>query len=405
MTKELTWLTVGGAPRSGTTALGEALNKSAHIALFHEFQSAVFFDAINLLFVEEERLSKYSDFNLYEKSVPVKERDVTKIVSTIFSVVFKKNASVVGTKFPGAQAWRQPTIPDSIIEKYITLCRNPFDCVLSAVLKDKAEGQLCDQNYNERLLYWWLSSWNHAVEHNLDGNFFHLFHEGLGEDNASTAQNIATFLGIPCDFDLTGMVSRIHTYPDLLDRYNEAGIGYLIPFINRLFPYDQWLSLANKRMEQKKLCGYVLPIGKTIRLTTDGDGWKYLYSGFYPPEFDGTWTDGNVQKVLFTPDRHVYGSVCVTIAVIFAVVPPPVVSIFLDERLLVSIPMELPENGLGMQCSFRIENFESIDSETMILKFCIDTSVNPKQLGLSDDDRNLGIMISSIRIDCNKDRI
>ena len=90
MTKELTWLTVGGAPRSGTTALGEALNKSSHISLFHEYQSAVFFDAINLLFVEEERLSKYSDFNVYEKLVPVKKRDVAKIVSTIFSVVFKK---------------------------------------------------------------------------------------------------------------------------------------------------------------------------------------------------------------------------------------------------------------------------------------------------------------------------
>lgn len=137
MTKKLTWLTVGGAPRSGTTALGEALNKSAHIALFHEYQSAVFFDAINLLFVEEERLSKFSDFNVYENLVPVKERDA----ATIFSTVFKKNASVVGTKFPGAQVWRRPDIPNSIVEKYITtpiLLRNRLLLKLLKALLIKA---------------------------------------------------------------------------------------------------------------------------------------------------------------------------------------------------------------------------------------------------------------------------
>jgi len=291
MTKELTWLTVGGAPRSGTTALGAELNKSSHIALFHEYQSAIFFDAINLLFVEEERLSKYSDFNVYEKLVPVKERDIAKVVSTIFSVVFEKKASVVGTKFPGAQAWRQPDISNSIVVKYITILRNPFDCVLSAVLKDN----VYDQNHVEGLLYWMLSAWNHAVEHSQDENFFHLFYEDLDGENAAVAESLAAFLGIPCDFDMSGMVSRVGSYSNILDRYKEAGIDYLIPFIDRLFPYDQWLMLAKERMVQRKVCGYVLPVGKTIRLTTNGDGWKYLYRGFYPPEIDGTWTDGAFQ--------------------------------------------------------------------------------------------------------------
>lgn len=176
------------------------------------------------------------------------------------------------------------------------------------MLKNEVEGEVFSQKNSESILHYWLSAWNHAVEHNLDENFFIFFYEDMRGDNSATANDIATFLGTPCDFDMAGMVSRIGSYQDVLHQYNEAGIGYMLPLIDRLFPYDQWLMLAKTRMAQKKLCGYVLPIGKTIRLTADGDGWKYLYRGFYEPELDGTWTNGDCSTLLFTPDRDVQGS-------------------------------------------------------------------------------------------------
>lgn len=86
--------------------------------------------------------------------------------------------------------------------------------------------------------------------------------------------------------------------------------------------------------------------------------------------------------------------------------PPPIVAFFLDGRLLDAIPVSLEENnGVGKQYHFRIENFDSINGESMFLEFFIENSRNLKQLGLSDDDRNLGIMIRSIRIDCDRDPI
>jgi hypothetical protein len=405
MTRKLTWLTVGGAPRSGTTALGDALNKSSHIALFHEWQSALFFEAVELLFADEKRHRKFASFPDYERCMPIKERDVAQVVSAIFSVVLKKNASVVGTKFPGSQDWPRPTIPDCITEKHIHLSRNPFDCVLSAVKKNAVEGTSQSLHAAEVILCNWLGAWNHAVEQHQKDNFFHLFYECLGSDNIVMAQDMAVFLDTPCDFDLAGVVAQVGLYAAVLDQYNEAGLAQMIPFIERLFPYDQWPALAKTRMNEKKLCGYVLSAGETIHLTSDGNGWKYLRHGFYLPERDGAWTAGKVAMVLFTPERHLCGAVFVTLDVVWSmdrVSPPPVVSIALNDQSLAVMPFILgPQNGLGKKYRLCCKNFDCVDGESIALTFCIDRPQNPMQLGLSNDDRNLGVMIRSIRIDCD----
>lgn len=406
MTRKLTWLTVGGAPRSGTTVLGEGLSKSSHIGLFHECQSALFFEAVDLLFADEKRHRQFASFPDFERCMPIKERDVGPIVSAIFSVVFKKNASVVGTKFPGSQDWPRPNIPDGIIEKHIHISRNPFDCVLSAVKKSAAEGTGRSLYAAEVLLCHWLGAWNHAVENYRNDNFFHLFYESLSTDNAAVAEDMAAFLGTPCDFDLAGLAGRGDPYAGILDQYNEAGLAQMIPFIERLFPYDQWPALAKTRMDEKKLCGYVLSARETIHLTSDGNGWKYVRCGFHAPERDGAWTAGKVAMVLFTPERHLSGTVCVTVDVVWSmdmVLSPPVVSISLNDRLLAAMPFMLgTQNGFGKKYRLSIEDFNCVDGESVALTFCIDRPQNPMQLGLSSDDRDLGVMIRSISIDYDR---
>jgi hypothetical protein len=51
MSKKLTWLNVTGVPRSGTTALGAALNKSKNISLLHEHHPKQFLAQLNHYFI------------------------------------------------------------------------------------------------------------------------------------------------------------------------------------------------------------------------------------------------------------------------------------------------------------------------------------------------------------------
>jgi hypothetical protein len=202
------------------------------------------------------------------------------------------------------------------------------------------------------------------------------------------------------------LAGRVGSYAGVLDQYNEAGLAQMIPFIERLFPYDQWPALAKARMDEKKLCGYVLPVGETIHLTSDGNGWKYLRCGFYAPERNGAWTAGKVATVLFTPERHLCGAVHVTLDVVWSmdmVSPPPVISIALNDQLLAAMPFVLgPQNGVGKKYRLWIEDVDCVDGESIALTLCIDRPQNPMRLGLSDDDRDLGVMIRSIRIDCER---
>jgi len=122
-----TWLIVGGAPRSGTTAFAAAMNKSKHVGLLHEYASDVFFSALDLLFSEELRHNQLADFGKHADRIPVRTRDERLLIGDVFQRILGKRTVVVGTKFPGHQLWPSRRVPHGMALRELVLIRDPLE--------------------------------------------------------------------------------------------------------------------------------------------------------------------------------------------------------------------------------------------------------------------------------------
>lgn len=398
MSGPLIWLVAGGCPRSGTTALGAELSKSAYISLFHENASHSFFDAIDALFAEERRLRRYREFPEWVDLMPLREKHAAEIAATVFAVVFGARTPIIGTKFPGHQYWPRPTLPQGVVWKEVVTSRNPYDTVLSYSKKMVTQGdQKSPSGGWRRALVHWLHAWNYAVLNRDNPDFLNIMYDELSGDNSAVAQRVADHLGIERDFDLSGLSPRRSS--DIEAKFAAAGISEALDLLRPICGYEDWLSVARDRMSSGRLFGYPMP-AEGIDFCSGGNSWMHTQSGFYPPELHGTWTSGPSALVTLSvpqaPPTDMYLVLDVTWSLEMRGEVPSIVML-VDGETVACTKIELGKaNGKGRTFQFKIPGYKS-DGRGTAIEIKIENPRNPKLLGVSNDDRDLGIMLRSLR--------
>ncbi|OOV89104.1 hypothetical protein MF4836_34400 [Pseudomonas sp. MF4836] len=374
--------------------MGSALNKSQNIAVLHEHYTRNFFDPIELLFRNQDFHSSLGNSHLYEDSIITRERDHIPIIESIFSIVFKKSPSIIGTKFPGLQRWEKAVYPAGMDVREINIIRNPISVVNSYTVKD--DGTLSEDP--ERAFCDWLHSFNYAVSEHAHASFLWLLYEDFRQsENSLIAQRIADFLQIEADFDLAD-ISASERLP--APKFLDAPSGQkTFDAINRLFDITDWRNDAAAKINAAHLIGYPLAHGECIDLTTEGNGWKYIYDGFYAPEADGSWTRGEVATICFTPETTFSGRLHTTLEISWGLTIQGVgtsFSLYLDDRLIGKTSLKLGKSNGGNNLVIFDTPDAQQQSASITLRIVIDNPRNPATLGISADNRELGLMIRSI---------
>lgn len=397
-TPDVNWLVVGGAPRSGTTALGAALNQSTDVALFHEYSSKVLFDSLNVLFSEESRMRAQADFDRYSHLMPVRSRDEKTVIQAVFRAVFGRDARFIGTKFPGYHAWPKPAYPKWLGFKEIHITRNPFDVVLSMLKKDHPQGAAVTDV--ENALYWWISAWNHAVNRAPASDFLNVFYDSLVVDHATWHRKLADFLGGVSDFSLSAFRSPSDTAPSV--KYAQANLSEHVSLIERVAQQEGWLADATVAYQNRQRLGFPLRDGQDIDLRHGSSGWRYIHSGFYTSEEGGAWTCGNKSELLFTPEGEYAGPICLSIEIVWAAEVHGrgrEVAILLNDVTIFRSVINLgAQNGSGMTLSIFVQEFSWRLRSTLSLQLHVVEPVNPRLKGLGEDDRDLGIMVRKVAL-------
>lgn len=228
------WLIVGGAPRSGTTALGDALRKSKEIALLHEYDAAQFFKAVDGFFRESDRLSVLEHFEIHRKYIPNRETLARHVAQDFFYRMFRKRTRVIGTKFPGYYAWESPAFPSWISPKYVHITRNPYECFLSS-FKKSGNAEITRTFFN-RWFSDWISSWNYMINAVENENFLHLFYSDILQDPDSAELALGEFLDIN-DFSLCDF--KMDARGDLRAQYKKLDIELALEWLDVVIPFQE----------------------------------------------------------------------------------------------------------------------------------------------------------------------
>lgn len=396
--KQLEWLIVGGSPRSGTTALGEALNQSEKIALFHEYASHKFFSAIDGFFEEEDRMRSLGDFEVNEHLIPTRSKYAKPLAKFLFCEMFGKNPQYIGTKFPGYQAWQKPKYPNWITPRYIHITRNPFDVIISVLKKDCAPENI-DFTQVKNAFFWWIDAWNYAIAHADDDDFHHIFYDDIINNHQQEKIRVADFLGVS-DFSFD-IFKATHNKP-IRERYHNANLEQFIPFIESVIPLESWGLFSQNAFKNRQRFGFPLKINSTIDLSSSTDDYQYYASGFYPAEENGAWTCGEKSEILFTPTTEYSGPLQISFEVIWSATlynEPRDVELILDNNTVFSGQIGLgSKNGKGHTYSIYIQNYHWHPMKTTSILFYIKNPVNPFKANISDDNRDIGLMIKNITI-------
>lgn len=142
------------------------------------------------------------------------------MLKACFADIFNKDATIIGTKFLGYQAWPAPRYPSWITPCVIHITRNPYDVVLSMIKKDDGN-QCATAAVIEDAIHQWLSAWNHAIAHADDSDFCHVLYDDLYSGTRASRRHIADFLGVD-DFSLDSF-KDVHSR-SIADRYAAAGL-------------------------------------------------------------------------------------------------------------------------------------------------------------------------------------
>lgn len=395
-----TWLTVGGCPRSGTTALGDALNRHLEISLFHEYDQAHLFSTLNALFREEKRLGAYSETEQFEL-IPRKDRHEVAILKSMFEIVAGKQAKVLGTKFPGVHLWPQPRIPDGVDWKTIHITRDPFAVILSYAHKMLREGYGDHHVILDTAIAHWVSAWNHAVAKRFDDDFCHIFYEDIGDPKL--VERVTSFLNLSTPVDFSSLASRNESPETCLAKLESLGFSGCREKVLSVVSTD-WNRKYVYMYEMGCYLGFPLRANERIELSTvhGANAWKYPIEGFYPVEAQGRWINGSEASVLFSPtfeSRRML--LCLDVA---WVCEPggevPLVDIEINgERIATAGFTNGQVPGVPHRYMWAIDSKTIKANTTNKLVFRPLNPRNPKKLGLSQDDRELSIMINSIQIE------
>lgn len=400
MANSMTWLIVGGAPRSGTTALGAAINQAASVALLHEYDSRTFFDAIEHFFGEEDRLMALQGSEVFRHLIPNRQIHGKAIAQSLFRDIFNKDATIIDTKFPGYQAWPAPRYPSWITPRVIHITRNPYDVVLSMIKKDDGN-QCATAAAIEDAIHQWLSAWNHAIAHADDSDFCHVLYDDLIQAPEQSRRHIADFLGVD-DFSLDSF-KDVHSR-SIADRYAAAGLEPALPLIGTVAPMDDWLGFAREAFAARQRLGFPLLSGEAVPLFAAGRKAHLYAAGFYPPERDGIWTKGERSDLLFSLNETPTGPVTLTLEFLWSATlagEPRELELVLNGETIYRQSMFFGErNGQSHHFVIRLPEMPAPagPGSSHCLQLMIANPINPGRAGINSDDRDIGLMLRSFAI-------
>lgn len=138
-----------------------------------------------------------------------------------------------------------------------------------------------------------------------------------------------------------------------------------------------------------------IQFGQTIDFSEKGNSTKYTWTGWSEPEPWGTWTDGSVATLVMRPDKKLPGRITLKLQG-FVSEGPVNATVVINEKTVGEIA--LSKSNPGGEFSFNIPDEAQKDAQIK-LDLVIDNPRNPKDLGISRDDRDLGIGLFSMRLE------
>jgi hypothetical protein len=138
-----------------------------------------------------------------------------------------------------------------------------------------------------------------------------------------------------------------------------------------------------------------IKVGQTVDFGEKGASTMYVWNGWAQPEPWGTWSDGPVASLVMNPDKRVPSRV--TLQVQGFVTPGPVqAAVVINDKKVGDIVLTSAKPS--GQFSFDIPA-EALADGSIKLDLLITNPQSPKDIGMSNDDRKLGIGLYSLRID------
>jgi hypothetical protein len=377
--------------------LGEALSTSPDITLFHEYDSRAFFEAVDAFFMETARHQQHPDFVNYAQAMPVRERDAAKIAQSVFATVTGKATRIIGTKFPGHQSWPAPAMPPGIRAKEIMVTRNPYDVVYSYAHKMVGDGQAADLPSAAKVAFnHWIDAWSYTVRNRDNPDFLNVFYDELNGNNAEVASVVSQFLQLSEAPDLSSLSARQD--PDIRTKFELADLSEVFNELNQMWSYEEWLDRAKADLTQGAVA--ILPLPAAGLDMSDQRQASLFTSGFYPSEPDGAWTKGGESSITFRPSLDAEAKdYFLVLHIVWAAMrgdQAPQVIIEVDGNQIADLALHLGwKNGSGADYHFKVPNYMPRSNGTTV-KISVKEPLNPKRLGVSEDDRDLGLMIKRV---------
>jgi hypothetical protein len=435
-------LLIRGCPRSGTTFVAEIVNTSPHAAIIFEYSlGALCRDLEPILAYGRSHLDlrammayahtvtdETSYYNRPKKApvvrYPVKERFAEILASVVAATLRKRDVTLIGSKTPGAQALgdRASLRPFFDRIKYIFVVRNPLTTINSMLNRRNLTRLGVDDWPIETVaaaINEYRQSVNVLLSHlsRFPGECFVVKYEDLQNDFTATASAMSEFLQVPFVVQTAESEDRAA----LLRRKPESTRDVLEPdemtavlqeFSDAIDDWDQLTLRGTDPALGQRLsgCADALTIGKRYRYHSGDVNRPFLGMGWSVLQPEGVWTDDVRADLFFTSSyegdvvaylnasfflppgvetlslriegngREVFRGTCVTgeADLVDATSGPLRIFAGPGPRALVCGPIRL--TGTGIQQ----------------LSLHIDDPRSPLEVGLSNDDRKLGLLLHSI---------
>lgn len=396
------WLTVEGCPRSGTTIFGQMLNAHPEICLMHEFDQHLLFHTLDLFFSEGERVMAFGE--LEEGLIlPKRSCHFQAVIGKLFEAISGKKARIVGSKFPGAHLWPQPMLPSGLPWLHIVLVRNPMATISSYMKKISIDfdSDMCIEQKYSIALFDWISAWNYALENiNTPGYIVVRYEDITG--GTQFEKSITSFLNIDDGqaLDFSKFTSTNKTSNEYEEEFRSLISFEELRFLELICKY--YTSSAHPL----SIIGAPYRVGDEISFACESPDnvWlDRLCKGFYAAEVDGRWVEGHCAELPLTLMSPLHEHFLLHLNVIWVFEyegESPIVSIVLNGIHVFQESISLgAKNGIEKNFVFPIRFRAMPEGSVLTLALECKNPRNPLKLGCSDDDRELSIMIKSLKLE------
>lgn len=352
------WLSVDGAPRSGTTALLNVLNRSKDIFIFHEFPEADLQHAFEPIHAMAARLRQTPNKKELAAHLLEDESANAMLLAFLAYSASGKIPRIVGTKDPDSVLHPFAPLMKQAARKTIHITRNPLSIIPSALKwVDTERGNNSEITLDNRAMLLRVAAltirnWNNACQNATAMNFLHVFYEDLGAEPERIGQDINDFLGTD-DVSLAGWAPpkpaqngkpRLTAEQFLADC--EALLGPDAAFIVHSGLIFDW-GERHERLRRRQMMAPPILIDTPVSFTGEGFGWPYILHGLTSATEQGTWIENRLAALLFS-------------------LPPEVVA---PEFEVVFSRIQAPMSGVSIVLTMTLNCGSDLDSATQSAEF------------------------------------